>query len=81
MPKCLGWETYKDSVFLTPLIQVLRGHPLALRWLNLVLYACLANWSDNDYYVIIVAPVVKEEGESHFLEIGYGKGEKNESWI
>ena len=30
---------YKDSVSLTPLIQVLQGRPLALRPLNLVLYA------------------------------------------
>ena len=34
-----GGMLYKDSVSLTPLIQVFRGRPLALRLLNLVLYA------------------------------------------
>ena len=34
-----GGMLYKDSVSLTPLIQVFRGSPLALRLLNLVLYA------------------------------------------
>ena len=34
-----GGMLYRDSVSLTPLIQVFRGRPLALRPLNLVLYA------------------------------------------
>ena len=38
--ECLGrGMLYKDSVSLTPLIQVFRGRPLALQPLNLVLYA------------------------------------------
>ena len=34
-----GGMLYRDSVSSTPLIQVFRGRPLALRPLNLVLYA------------------------------------------
>ena len=34
-----GGMIYRDSVSLTPLIQVFQGHPFALRPLNLVLYA------------------------------------------
>ena len=33
-----GGMLYRDSVSLTPLIQVFRGRPLALRPLNLLLY-------------------------------------------
>ena len=34
-----GGTLNRDSVSLTPLIQVFRGRPLALRLLNLMLYA------------------------------------------
>ena len=46
-----GGMLYRDSVSVTPLIQVFRGRPLALRPLNLVLYAstesrviCTLSW-------------------------------------
>ena len=39
-----GGMLYRVSVSLTPLIQGFRGRPLALRPLNLVLYACWAGW-------------------------------------
>ena len=42
---CLGGGMlHRDSVSLTPLIQVFQGRPPALRPLNLVLYTCTLSW-------------------------------------
>ena len=61
---------YKDSVSLTPLIQVFRGRPLALRPLNLVLYQSITS-SNCSYCPLPCRSFIHDVFKSDFIDLSF----------